>query len=178
MSVEKFLRHKEINPCGNLTGHEREICRAAATNYFNLPFVNVMRNIVVQEIGKLPPDEKFSNENAIIDWAKRDLNQIEISAAINFNSVEFENLPALKMGLWKYWTHILFENRYNIFYNRLVDFCGEVDGKIFDAAESSGLTFDELEREINSIAQEFNYAATLDDLTAELTNFVKSFEAA
>ena len=112
---------KEYNPCGDLTGREREICNAAVTSYDDLPFVNVMRNIVVAEISDAA--ENFSDANKIVDWSKYNLNDIERQACVDFDSVEFETLTPLQVGLFKYFVHLLYENRYNIFYNRLVNFC-------------------------------------------------------
>jgi len=115
------MKRKEYNPCGDLTGRECEICNAALTSYDDLPFVNVMRNIVMAEISNA--DENFSNAAKITDWSHFNLNEIEIQACVDFNSVEFETLTPLKVGLFKYFVHLLYENRYNIFYNRLAAFC-------------------------------------------------------
>ena len=112
---------KEYNPCGDLTGREREICNAAVTSYYDLPFVNVMRNIVMAGISDVT--ENFLNAEKIVDWSKFNLNEIERQACVNFDSVEFETLTPLKVGMFKYFVHLLYENRYNIFYNRLVNFC-------------------------------------------------------
>ena len=171
----KNLQEKNYNPCGSLTGREKNICDAARKSYFNLPYVQVMRNIVIAEIGSFMPTEKFANESALIEWSARDLNSEEIKAAFDFNSVEFENFSPLEVGLCKYLIHILFENRYNIFYNRLVDYCRELDEEIFIDAEKNNLTFDELEKKINSLAGEGNYSQTFNNLTDEFLNFVMSF---
>lgn len=171
----KNLQKKNYNPCGTLTGRENNICDLATKSYFNLPFVNVMRNIVVAEIGAFKPSEDFSNSAALVDWSKRELNSEEIKAAFDFNSVEFENFSPIEVGLCKYFVHILFENRYNIFYNRLVDYCVELDEKIFDTAEQNGLTFDALEKKINSLAQEGTYSMTFNNLTDEFLNFILSY---
>lgn len=161
------LKRKNYNPCGELTGREIEICDAALTSYFNLPFAQVMRNIVVQEISR---GAAVKNEQAILNWANYNLNDVENSAAL-----DFQNFTPAQIGLSKYLLHLLFENRYNIEYNRLANYCATLDENILSAAESHGLTFDALERKINSIAQETNYAATFDDMTAELENFVRGF---
>jgi len=134
---------KEYNPCGDLTGREREICNAAVTSYDDLPFVNVMRNIVVAEISDAA--ENFSDANKIVDWSKYNLNDIERQACVDFDSVEFETLTPLQVGLFKYFVHLLYENRYNIFYNRLVNFCesenilvSENVERILDGAAQTG----------------------------------------
>ena len=173
--LRKNLREKDYNPCGTLTEREKNICDAARKTYFNLPYVQVMRNIVIAEIGAFKPDENFSNKNALLDWAKYDLNSEAIKAAFDFNADEFENFSPLEVGLCKYFVHVLFENRYNIFYNRLVDYCGELDEKIFEAAEKNNLTFDALEQKINSLAGEGNFSMTFNNLTDEFLNFIMSY---
>lgn len=174
-NLRKNLQEKNYNPCGTLTEREKNICDAARKTYFNLPYVQVMRNIVIAEIGAFKPDENFSNKNALLDWTKYDLNSEEIKAAFDFNADEFENFSPLEIGLCKYFIHVLFENRYNIFYNRLVDYCGELDEKIFETAEKNNLTFDELEQKINSLAGEGNYSMTFNNLTDEFLNFIMSY---
>ena len=119
------MRLKEYNPCGDLTSKEREICNAALTRYFDLPFVQVMRNVVLDKISNLNLDENSPNAQKILDWSNYGLNEIESRASINFNSTQFETLTPLQIGLFKYFIHLLYENRYNIFYNRLVNFCAE-----------------------------------------------------
>ena len=120
-----YVHFKSYNPCGDLTGKEHEICNAALTTYFDLPFVQVMRNIVLDEISSINLDENSPNAQKILDWATYSLNNIESRASINFNSTQFETLTPLQIGLFKYFIHLLYENRYNIFYNRLVNFCAE-----------------------------------------------------
>ena len=172
----KNLHEKNYNPCGTLTGREKNICESARKNYFKLPYTQVMRNIVIAEIGAFQPaTEKFANESALIDWSYRDLNFEEVKAAFDFNSVEFEGFSPLEVGLCKYFIHVLYENRYNIFYNRLTDYCHELDEEIFDRAEKNNLTFDRLEHEINSLAGNGNCSMTWGDLTDEFLNFIMSF---
>ena len=174
-NLKKNLQEKNYNPCGNLTGREEIICNLARKSFFNLPYIQVIRNIVIAEIGAFKPTEKFMNKNALTDWANRDLNSIEIKAAFDFNSAEFENFSAIEVGLYKYLIHILYENRYNIFYNRLIDYCDELDEKIFDNAEKNNLTFDALENKINSLAQSGNYSQTFNNLTDEFLNFIMGY---
>lgn len=176
-ALVKNLQAKNYNPCGTLTGRENNICDSARKSFFNLPYVQVMRNIVIAEIGSFKPTEKFANESALIDWSKRDLNSEELKAAFDFNSVEFESFSPLEVGLCKYFVHILFENRYNIFYNRLIDYCNELDEKIFDNAEKNNLTSEMLEKKINSLAGEGDYSQTFNNLTDEFLNFVMGFAA-
>ena len=172
----KNLCEKNYNPCGSLTGYEKNICDAARKKYFNLPYCQIMRNVVIEEIGNLKPTEKFANESALVEWSARDLNFEESQAVFDFNSVEFENFSPLEIGLYKYFVHILFENRYNIFYNRLVDYCNELDEKIFSNAEKNNLTFDILEQKINSLAGNGNYSQTFNNLTDEFLNFLIPFD--
>ena len=56
-------------------------------------------------------------------------------------------MSTLEIGLFKYFIHLLFENRYNIFYNRLVQFCA--DENIF--------ADDKLEHILDRTAQEGDY---------------------
>lgn len=148
-----MLRLKNYNPCGSPTGRENEICNAALTSYFNLPFVQVMRNIAISEFTNAA---KIQNEAAILNWANFNLNEIENQAAINF-----ADAAPLEIGLYKFILHLLFENRYNIEYNRL-------------ATYAKDFSVDGVEEKINSIAQNANYFSTFDDLTAELENFLRS----
>ena len=149
------MNKKEYNPCGDLTGRERALCNAAVTSYADLPFVQVMRNITLAEISNIGIDENFSNAEKITDWSKRDLNDIERQACVDFNSVQFETLSPLQIGLFKYFIHLLYENRYNIFYNRLVNFCAD-----------EGINLDEYtERKLNRIAQEGDYFTSFNALT-------------
>ena len=146
------MKFKNYNPCGGLTGRETEICNAALTSYFNLPFVQVMRNIAIQEISD---EMKIENDAAILNWANYNLNEIENQAAISM-----ENAEPLKVGLYKFILHLLFENRYNIEYNRLVNYCKDISA-------------DDLENKINFVAQKTNYYSTFDDMTAEIENLIR-----
>ena len=58
----KNLRHKEYNPCGDLTGYERDLCNEATKSYFNLPYVEVMRTISIRAISDLEHQTNFRNE--------------------------------------------------------------------------------------------------------------------
>lgn len=146
-----MLPLKNYNHCGAPTGRENEICNAALTSYFNLPFVQVMRNVAIAEFTK---DFKIQNEAAVLNWANYNLNEIETQAAINLDAA-----APLKIGLYKFILHLLFENRYNIEYNRLANYA-----KDFSA--------ENLEQKINSLAQNANYFSTFDDLTLELENVI------
>ena len=149
------MSKKEYNPCGDLTGREREICNAAVTSYFDMPFVQVMRNITLAEISSSNIDENFYNAAKITDWSKCNLNDIEQQACVDFNSVQFETLSPLQIGLFKYLIHLLYENRYNIFYNRLANFCAD-----------DGINVDEdTERKLNHAAQEGDYFMSFNTLT-------------
>ena len=147
-----MLRLKNYNPCGSPIGRENEICNAALTSYFNLPFVQVMRNVAISEFTNAA---KIQNEAAVLNWANYNLNEIENQAAINF-----ENAAPLEIGLYKFILHLLFENRYNIEYNLLANY-------------AKNISAENLEQKINSIAQNANYYSTFDDLTAEL-EFLKA----
>ncbi len=149
------MNKKEYNPCGDLTGREREICETAVTSYFDMPFVQVMRNITLDEISSANIDENFCNAAKITDWSKCNLNDIERQACIDFNSVQFETLSPLQIGLFKYLIHLLYENRYNIFYNRLVNFCAD-EGINLD---------DDIERKLDRAAQEGDYFMSFNTLT-------------
>ena len=142
---------KNYNPCGALTGKETEICNAALTSYFNLPFVQIMRNIAIQEFQNC----KIENDAAILNWTGYNLNEIENQAMINL-----DNAAPTQIGLYKFILHLLFENRYNIEYNRLVNYCKE------NSVEVS-------EDKINLIAQKTNFYSTFDDMTAELENLIR-----
>ena len=137
---------KNYNPCGGLTGRETEICNAALTSYFNLPFVQVMRNVAIQEFQNCT----VKNEQAILNWANYNLNEIEKQATI-----PMENAAPMQVGIYKFILHLLFENRYNIEYNRLVNYCKNISDE-------------NLEDKINFIAQKTDYYSTFDDMTAEL----------
>lgn len=146
------LSQKNYNPCGDLTGRELEICNAALTKYFDLPFVNVMRNVVLSEISEV---KHTYDEQKILDWAAYNLNEIEQQACINFNSTEFDGMSPAQIGLYKYFTHLLYENRYNIFYNRLVNFCAE---------ENINFT-DNIEHILDRTAQVGDYFTSFNTLT-------------
>ncbi|MBR6711410.1 MAG: hypothetical protein IKI76_00220 [Selenomonadaceae bacterium] len=154
-----MYRNKEYNPCGDLTGRERELCDEASKNYFNLPFVEVMRAISIKAIAELEHKTNFRNVDALKNWSAYNLNEVEQRANLNFDT-----FTPLQAGLCKYLVHLLYENRYNIHYNALTNYCRTLD----DIA----LTEEELERKINSIAQEANSFSTVDDLTGELWNFL------
>ena len=59
-----MLRLKNYNPCGSPIGRENEICNAALTSYFNLPFVQVMRNVAISEFTNAA---KIQNEAAVLN---------------------------------------------------------------------------------------------------------------
>ena len=143
-----ILAKKNYNPCGELTGREREICDTALTSYDDLPFVQVMRNVVL-DLGFRAQGEGLSN------WADYGLNEIESRACINFNSTEFSGMSTLEIGLFKYLIHVLFENRYNIFYNRLVKFCADENISVDD----------KLEHILDRTAQEGDYFMSFNTLT-------------
>ena len=147
-----MLPLKNYNPCGAPTGRENDICNAALTSYFNLPFVQVMRNVAISEFTK---DFKIQNEAAVLNWANYNLNGIETQAAIHL-----DDAAPLKIGLYKFILHLLFENRYNIEYNRL-------------ATYAKNISAENLEQKINSLAQNANYFSTFDDLTSELENVIR-----
>ena len=171
----KNLQEKNYNPCGSLTGREIVICENARKSFLNLPFRQVMRNIVISEIGSMMPSESFENADEIKNWSARSLGDAELLAAVDFDAKEFENFSELERGFCKFSIHILRENRYNIFYNRLVDYCRELDEEIFENAEKNGLTFDILEKKINSLAGEGNFSETFNNLTDAFLNFVMSY---
>lgn len=158
--VVKNLRHKDYNPCGELTGFEREICDAATKNFPNLPFAEVMRAISVKALAKLEHEENFPNVDALKNWASYNLSDEEWRAALNFDT-----FTPIQTGLAKYLVHVLYENRYNIHYNALVDFC-----RGFDASKVAiGLTSEQLESKINSVAQEADCSASVNQLTEKIS---------
>ncbi|MBO4400327.1 MAG: hypothetical protein J5809_00590 [Selenomonadaceae bacterium] len=154
------LQRKNYNPCGDATGSAHKICDAATSAYFNLPYREIMRVLVVQEISATQQINP-----AVLSWANYNLNDIEISAALDFT-----NFTPEQIGLSKFLLHLLYENRYNIEYNCLAAYAENLDAKIL-----ANVPPEILERKINSIAQETGYGATFDDMTAELENFVRSF---
>ncbi|MBR2518954.1 MAG: hypothetical protein IKE46_04110 [Selenomonadaceae bacterium] len=156
----KNLQHKEYNPCGELTGFERELCDEATKNFPNLPFVEVMRTISVKALAKLEHEKIFPKEAALVDWALHDLNADEWRAFLNFDT-----FTPIQTGLAKYLVHVLYENRYNIHYNALVDFCRDFD----ESKVAIGLTADELESKINSVAQQADCSASVNQLTEKIS---------
>lgn len=158
----KNLPNKDYNPCGDLTGLERELCDEAAKNYFNLPFFEVMRAISIKAIAELEHEKNFRNVDALKNWASYNLNDFERRANLNFDT-----FTPLQAGLCKYLVHVLYENRYNIHYNALVNYCRTLDEKVFPLT----LTDEQLEQEINFLAQEANYSSRVNDLIEKLFNF-------
>ena len=158
----KNFRHKNYNPCGELTGMERALCDEATKNFFNLPFTEVMRAISIKSLAELEHEKNFPNVDALEHWANYNLSDDERRVALNFDS-----FTPLQAGLAKYLTHVLFENRYNIHYNALADYCAALDEKTFPTA----LTGDALERTINSLAQKANHSTRVNALIEELWNF-------
>ena len=159
----KNLRLKDYNPCGELTGRERELCSEASKNFFNLPFVEVMRAISVKAIADLEHEKNFQNVDALKNWASYNLNDTERRANLNFDT-----FSQLQVGLCKYLVHVLYENRYNIHYNAPANYLRTLDEKVFPA----NLTAEQLERKINSIAQEANYFSSVNDLIEQLFQFL------
>ena len=159
----KNLRRMDYNPCGELTGIERSLCDEAAKNFYNLPFTEVMRAISIKALAETNHEKNFRNVDALEHWASFNLSDDERRATLNFDT-----FTPLEVGLAKYFAHVLFENRYNIHYNALVDYCRMLDEKIFPAA----LTTTELERKINSLAQEANHSSRVNALIEELWNFL------
>lgn len=162
----KTLRHKGYNPCGDLTGRERALCDEAAENFFNLPFVEVMRAVSVKAVAELEHEENFRNVDALKNWAGYNMSGDEWRANLNFDT-----FTPLQAGLAKYLVHVLYENRYNIHHNALVNYCRTLD----DKAVPADLTGDALEQKINSLAQAADHSTTVNALIEELWNFFKSF---
>ena len=161
----KNLRHKEYNPCGDLTGKERDFCDEVTKSYFNLPYVEVMRTISIRAISELEHQTNFRTVAALENWSSYNLNEVERRANLNFDT-----FTPLQAGLCKYLVHLLYENRYNIHYNCLTNYCRGLDDKVFTDA----LTGEELERKINSLAQEADYFSTVNELIGALWNFLKA----
>lgn len=157
--MEKILR-KNYNPCGDPLGNAQQICDAATSAYFNLPYREIMRILVIQELSATQQINP-----AVLSWANYSLNEVEAAAALDFT-----NFAPEQIGQAKFLLHLLYENRYNIEYNRLAAYAENLDEKILANIPRGGL-----ERKINSIAQETGYGATFDDMTAELENFARSF---
>ena len=161
--VVKNLRHKDYNPCGELTGFERELCDEATKNFPNLPFTEVMRTISVKALSKLEHEENFPNVDALTDWALYDLNEFEWRAVLNFDT-----FTPIQTGLAKYLVHVLYENRYNIHYNALVDFCRGFD----EPKVAIGLTSEQLESKINSVAQQADCSSSVNQLTEKISSVI------
>ena len=155
----KNLSLKDYNPCGELTGVERELCDAAAENFPNLPFSEVMRAVAVKFIAELEREKFFPNEAALVDWSLHELNQVEWHVV-----VKFDDSSPLEVGLSKYLAHVLYENRYNIHYNALVNFCRGFD----ESKIAVDLTTEQLESKINSVAQEADYSSSVNQLTEKI----------
>ena len=161
----KNLRHKDYNPCGDLTGRERDFCDEATRSYFNLPYVEVMRAISIKAVAELEHATNFNNVAALENWATYNLNDVERRANLNF--VTFTPLQA---GLCKYLVHVLYENRYNIHYNCLLNYCRTLDDKAFP----KNLTAEQLEQKLDSLAQSANHFSHVNSLIEELWNFFKA----
>lgn len=161
----KNLRRKEYNPCGDLTGREREFCDEATKSYFNLPYVEVMRTISIKAVAELEHETNFRNVAALENWASYNLNDVERRANLNFDT-----FTPLQAGLCKYLVHVLYENRYNIHYNSLLNYCGGLDAKAFP----NNLTAEQLEQKIDSLAQSANHFSHVNSLIEELWNFFKA----
>lgn len=167
----KNLRHKEYNPCGTLTDREHELCKRALDDFFSLSFEKVMRAALVKELSVLDKENNFRNRDALENWAACHPNEIEQRVIITF-----EDSSTLQQGLAKYLTHVLYENRYNIHYNELVNYCRKFDEKTLNAATNRGLTAEALEKKINSVAQSADYSATYYGLNEKLANYVLGTE--
>ncbi|MBR4905120.1 MAG: hypothetical protein IKZ53_10670 [Selenomonadaceae bacterium] len=157
------MTKKEYNPCGDLTGREREFCDEATKSYFNLPYVEVMRTISIKAISELENEKNFPNVAALENWASYNLNEVEQRASLNFDT-----FTTLQAGLAKYLVHLLYENRYNIHYNCLADFVFSVTGGNFVSNAIEEIIL----REMDSLAQEADYFTTVDELNGELLNFI------
>ena len=92
----KNLRQKEYNPCGDLTGRERDFCDEATKSYFNLPYVEVMRAISIKAVAELEHATNFNNVAALENWATYNLNDVERRANLNFDT-----FTPLQAGLCK-----------------------------------------------------------------------------
>ena len=169
--LTKNLRHKGYNPCGTLTGKEHELCNRALDGFFALSYEKVMRTILAKGLSDLEQKQNFRNIDALENWAACNLNDIEQRACITF-----EDSSTLQIGLAKYLTHVLYENRYNIQYNELVTYCRKFDDRTLNAALKRGVTADALEKKINSIAQEADFSATYYGLNEKLVIFITGTE--
>ncbi|MBQ7453957.1 MAG: hypothetical protein IJS69_02750, partial [Selenomonadaceae bacterium] len=115
---------KNYNPCGKLTGREFELCDEATKNFYNLPFFEVMRAISVKALAELEHEKNFRNVDALEHWSSFNQSDDERRAGLNF-----ETFTPLQSGLAKYLVHLLHENRYNIHYNALINYCRMLDEK-------------------------------------------------
>lgn len=161
--MAKIPNYKEYNPCGELTGREREFCNEATRSYFNLPFVEVMRTISVRAIAELEHEQNFKNRAALESWASYNLNDIEQRAHLNFDT-----FSPLQEGICKYLVHLLYENRYNIHYNCLVNFIFAVTAGEFATEAIEEVVM----RKIDSIAQKADYSLSADDIDEELLHYI------
>ena len=166
--IVKSLQLKDYYPCGDLTGRERQICDEAATNFPNLPFVEVMRAVAVKAVAELDHEKVFPNEAALVDWALHELNKDEWHVVVKFD----ESSP-LEVGLSKYLAHVLYENRYNIHYNALVNYCRTLDEKVFGI----GITAEQLEHKIDELAKSADTSTRVNALIDKLLNFVKGSQS-
>ena len=161
----KNLSLKDYNPCGELTGVERELCDEATKNFPNLPFSEVMRAVAVKAVAELQT-KNFPNEAALVDWSLHELNQVEWHVV-----VQFDDSSPLEVGLSKYLAHVLYENRYNIHYNALLNYCRTLDEKVF----AMGLPAEQLEQKIDSLAKEADYSTKVNDLIEQLHKFIEGY---
>ncbi|MBR1646403.1 MAG: hypothetical protein IJ774_13810 [Selenomonadaceae bacterium] len=60
---------------------------------------------------------------------------------------------------------MLYENRYNIHYNAPVNFCRDFD----ESKVAVGLTGEQLETQINSVAQEADCSSSVNQLTEKIS---------
>lgn len=164
----KNLRHKDYNLCGELTGKERELCSRALEESMLLSFEKVMRSALAKMMSELERAGDFKNRAALENWADYNLNDVEGRVVI-----KFETSSRLQIGLAKYLTHVLYENRYNIHYNALVNHCREYFENVFKdkSTENLGFTAEELESKIDSLAQEADYSSRYMGLRKKLSDF-------
>ena len=159
------MDRKGYNPCGDLTGKERELCDEATANYFNLPFAEVMRAVSIKAIAELEHEEHFRNVDALRHWADYNPSDDERRASLNF-----ETFTPLQAGLAKYLVHVLYENRYNIHYNALADYCHTLDAKAVRADSTEA----QLSQRVDELAQAANHSTTVNTLIAELWHFISA----
>ena len=122
-----------------------------------------MRTIAIKAISELENEKNFPNVAALENWASYNLNEIEQRASLNFDT-----FTTLQAGLAKYLVHLLYENRYNIHYNCLVNFTFGVTGGNFVNSAIEEIIL----REMDSLAQEADYFTTVNELNAEQLNFI------